>query len=293
MVDKDKRAEAKEARSNIPAKSGTGTKGQKEARSNIPGKQGWRTVWWVLALTGWTALAVIGSQMLVGRLMVLILGGAVDLGRPIWTAVYEVLSYGLALWLTLYVPTRVSATWSLKLKTAKRSVRAKAEGWGLRLSREELGLNGTPTWTDIGLAPIGFVAGTLLAMGVTYVFSLMPWFDAGEAQNVGFSLYLSGWERGLAFLLLVVVAPVAEELIFRGWLYGKLRTRLAAPAAILVVSALFGLVHMQWNVGVNVFALSVVLCLMREVTGTVYAGILTHMIKNGVAFYLLFVLGMM
>ena len=293
MVDKYKRAEAKEAQSDIPAKSGTGAKGQKEARSNIPGKQGWRTVWWVLALSGWTVLAVIGSQMLVGRLMVLILGGAVDLGRPIWTAVYEVLSYGLALWLTLYVPTRVSATWSLKLKTAKRSVRAKAGGWGLRLSREELGLNGTPTWTDIGLAPIGFVAGTLLAMGVTYVFSLMPWFDAGEVQNVGFSLYLSGWERGLAFLLLVVVAPVAEELIFRGWLYGKLRTRLAAPVAILVVSALFGLVHMQWNVGVNVFALSVVLCLMREVTGTVYAGILTHMIKNGVAFYLVFVLGMM
>ena len=70
MVDKDKRAEAKEARSNIPAKSGTGAKGQKEARSNIPaesgtgakgqkearsnipGKQGWRTVWWVLALSG-------------------------------------------------------------------------------------------------------------------------------------------------------------------------------------------------------------------------------------------------
>ena len=293
MVDKDKRAEAKEARSNIPGKSGTGAKKQKEARSNIPGKQRWRTAWWVLALSGWTVLAVIGSQMLVGRLMVLILGGAVDLGRPIWTAVYEVLSYGLALWLTLYVPTRVSATWSLKLKTAKRSVRAKAGGQGLRLSREELGLNGTPTWTDIGLAPIGFVAGTLLAMGITYVFGLMPWFDAGEAQNVGFSLYLSGWERGLAFLLLVVVAPVAEELIFRGWLYGKLRTRLAAPVAILVVSALFGLVHMQWNVGVNVFALSVVLCLMREVTGTVYAGILTHMIKNGVAFYLVFVLGMM
>ena len=49
--------------------------------------------------------------------------------------------------------------------------------------------------------------------------------------------------------------------------------------------------HFQWNVGVNVFALSVVLCALREITGTIYAGILTHMIKNGVAFYLLYLVG--
>ena len=62
------------------------------------------------------------------------------------------------------------------------------------------------------------------------------------------------------------------------------------PVAILLVSILFGVVHLQWNVGVNVFATSVVLCLMREVTGTVYAGILLHMLKNGIAFFLLYVL---
>lgn len=59
----------------------------------------------------------------------------------------------------------------------------------------------------------------------------------------------------------------------------------------LLTSLLFGIVHLQWNVGVTVFALSVVLCAMREITGTTYAGILTHMIKNGVAFYMLFILG--
>ena len=61
--------------------------------------------------------------------------------------------------------------------------------------------------------------------------------------------------------------------------------------SIFLVSLLFGIVHLQWNVGVNVFAMSIVLCGLREITGTVYAGILTHMIKNGVAFYLLYILG--
>ena len=57
------------------------------------------------------------------------------------------------------------------------------------------------------------------------------------------------------------------------------------------MSILFGVVHMQWNVGVNVFAMSVVLCGLREITGTIYSGILVHMIKNGLAFYYLYILG--
>ena len=103
----------------------------------------------------------------------------------------------------------------------------------------------------------------------------------------------------VAFIILVVVAPVAEELIFRGWLYGKLRPMLSAKMSdaasmtisIFLVSLLFGIVHMQWNVGVNVFAMSIVLCGLREITGTIYAGILMHMVKNGVAFWLLYILG--
>ena len=66
---------------------------------------------------------------------------------------------------------------------------------------------------------------------------------------------------------------------------------MGAVAAVLITSLVFGVMHFQWNVGVNVFALSVVLCVMREVTGTIYAGILLHMLKNGVAFYLLYVMG--
>ena len=58
--------------------------------------------------------------------------------------------------------------------------------------------------------------------------------------------------------------------------------------AIFLVSLLFGVVHLQWNVGVNVFAMSVVLCGLREITGTIYSGIVLHILKNGIAFYILY-----
>jgi membrane protease YdiL (CAAX protease family) len=93
----------------------------------------------------------------------------------------------------------------------------------------------------------------------------------------------------VAFVALVILAPVTEELIFRGFLYGKLRSRLNAIPAIILVSVLFGVLHGQWNVGVIVCIMSVFMCIARELTGTIYSGILMHMIRNGIAFYLLYV----
>jgi len=59
--------------------------------------------------------------------------------------------------------------------------------------------------------------------------------------------------------------------------------------AALVTSLVFAAVHGQWNVAIDTFALSLVLCALREVTGTIWAGILLHMFKNAIAFYVLFI----
>ena len=161
----------------------------------------------------------------------------------------------------------------------------------LRTDRNEIGLKNLPTWTDIGLAPIGYAVSILLAYVLTAAFSLFPWFNAAEAQNVGFNNISSGLDRVVAFIALAVVAPIAEELIFRGWLYGKLRAHVNMVISIIIVSLLFAIAHLQWNVGVTVFAMSVVNCLLREITGTIYSGTILHIIRNAIAFYAIFILG--
>ncbi len=224
----------------------------------------------ILFLCVWVFASVVTAQLLVGWLTILIVGKN-NAGSPVVTAVYSLISYLLALALIIFVPIKFVKKW--------------------KTSREELGLKELPTWTDIGLAPVGFVVSLILAAGLAAVFSIFPWFNISEAQNVGFSTYLAGGEKLVAFVTLVILAPTVEEVIFRGFLYGKLRVKLGAASSILITSLIFAILHFQWNVGVNVFALSVVLCALREVTGTIYASILTHMVKNGVAFYLLYVLG--
>lgn len=155
-------------------------------------------------------------------------------------------------------------------------------------SWREIGLVRLLEWKDIGLALVGVVAYLLLTYVGLQLASLVPGFDATQSQQVGLGP-MYGTNRALAFLSLVVVSPMIEEIIFRGMLYGRMRRALLpwwVPA--LVVSAVFGVAHLQWNVGVDVFCLSIVLCSLREVTGSIWAGILVHMLKNAVAFFVMF-----
>ena len=247
--------------------------------------------WWpvarkIILMCLRVVVSVLAVQFVVGFLMVRLLSKDV-LAQQVWTAIYSAITYVLAMALIIWVPPAIIAKWH-KSKKAEF------------VSRDDLGLRDWPTWTDVGLGPVGFIVATLLAALLVGLFTIFPWFNAEETQATGFNAFMAGTDRIVAFLTLVVVAPIAEEIIFRGFLYGKIRKLLhkkvsekwGIAISILVVSVLFGIIHLQWNVGVNVFALSVVLCVLREVTGTIYAGILTHMIKNGVAFYLLYVLGL-
>lgn len=271
---------------------------KRPAPKHISQKQWWGLVFEILLLLIWVGAAVIASQLVVGYSMLWILGRETFV-QTVPTAICSALSYILAFVWILFVTPILVAKIKNKSKPKERKGRTDDKLETEVMGREDLGLRGTPTWTDIGLAPVGFIVSTFLAAGFVMIFNLFPWFNASETQDLVFSVYLTGFDRVLAFIILVVVAPIAEELIFRGWLYGKLRSILSAKMSdvasmilsILLVSILFGIVHMQWNVGVNVFALSVVLCGLREITGTIYAGMLTHMIKNGIAFYMLYILG--
>lgn len=161
---------------------------------------------------------------------------------------------------------------------------------GKYVTPADVGLTRLPSWADIGLAPAGFVVYFIASSLLVYVGSqIIPGFDMTQLQETGFTHISQYYEYVLAFATLIVVAPIAEEVLFRGFLYGKLRRRMPVWVAMLITSALFGLIHGQWNVGLDVFALSIVLCSLREVTGSIWAGILLHMLKNSIAFFIIFV----
>ena len=222
-----------------------------------------------VGLAVWVGVALMAVQYALAFILVKILPQE-SLSSNLTNAVYQVIVYALALVVVIFVP------WKLfKAKT----------------TRDEIGMRGLPTWTDLLLAPIGFIVVLLAAGALTaLMMALLPGVNWEQTQEVGYSNLYQMSDFLLAFVCLVILAPLCEEIIFRGWLYGKLRFRMSALPAMLIVSVLFGIMHGQWNVAVTVFAMSLGMCVMREFTGTIWSGVLLHMIKNGVAFYFLFVI---
>lgn len=156
-----------------------------------------------------------------------------------------------------------------------------------------LGVKKVPKYTDIGYVVLGYITYFGLNIVVLTVISmLLPGFNINEEQDIGFEQVNSFVEYTMVFIALVVLAPLVEEVLFRGFMFTKIREKVSFWPTAIVVSLVFGLVHLQWNVGIDVFVLSLVLCFVREKTGAIWAGVGIHMLKNLLAFMIVF-LGIM
>lgn len=166
------------------------------------------------------------------------------------------------------------------------------------LSLRAIGL-ARPRWRDAWLPFVAMVVYFTSFMVLVSVLSwLAPGLDLNQKQDIGFDGVEGVAALTMTFLALVVFAPVAEEVMFRGFLYTGLRRRLTFAASTLVTSLLFGAAHLMggeqgasllWVAGIDTMLLSIALCYLRESTGRLWAPILLHALKNSVAFTLLFV----
>jgi membrane protease YdiL (CAAX protease family) len=77
-----------------------------------------------------------------------------------------------------------------------------------------------------------------------------------------------------------VLAPLYEELLFRGGLYRFCRQRLGRYSALLISGVLFGAVHANWASFVPLSMLGMILALAYEATGDIRVPIVAHGLFN-------------
>ncbi len=155
-----------------------------------------------------------------------------------------------------------------------------------------------PRWKDIGYGlmavPVYYV---LYLIIVTIVSLLVPSFKIDQAQQIGFENVQGALPLIITFVSLVVIPPIAEEIMARGFLYSSLKKAMRIIPAALLTSALFAMAHLPMGgdagplyvAAVDTFILSLVLVYLREKTGGLAASMTLHAFKNGVAFMALFV----
>ncbi|HXY87573.1 MAG TPA: CPBP family intramembrane glutamic endopeptidase [Candidatus Acidoferrales bacterium] len=83
-----------------------------------------------------------------------------------------------------------------------------------------------------------------------------------------------------------IVAPIAEEVVFRGYLYKAFRERFKPVYAIGLNAALFSLFHFEPRALLWLFIIGIALAYVYEKTGNLVAPITLHMLNNMVAFLL-------
>ncbi len=160
--------------------------------------------------------------------------------------------------------------------------------------RSAFGLNPATILRDAGrgvLILLG-VMPVLMVAALLYNLVLQGFGFEATLQDVAFIISdeTSPWMRAYFFLLAVGLAPLFEEILFRGILLPALAKRFGATASVVAVSVLFAGIHGHVPSLVPLFVLSAALCLAYIRTGSLASSIAMHALFNGVTVTLLFVI---
>jgi len=155
-------------------------------------------------------------------------------------------------------------------------VRRRAAGCGM--GRKALGA--------LRLAPVFYLAVLPFLMVAAKAYHLLLEHGFGvepELQEVArIVMRPTTWIEALYMLVAIFVAPVYEELLFRGILFPYLAKRAGLGGGMALVSLLFALLHFHLPSLVPLYLLSAALCLAYWRTGSLWTGIGMHALFNAV-----------
>ena len=156
------------------------------------------------------------------------------------------------------------------------------------------GLRAARFWPAVGWAALGMAA--FWTFSAVYSVAVQPDIE----QNVTESLGADQSTLGLiaAGLVIIGVAPLAEEFFFRGFMYRSLRGRFPIVVAAVIDGLIFGVIHYQpcetgaasCNAADGLLLvpplalLGLIFCLVYEKTGSLFPAIAMHAFNNALAF---------
>jgi uncharacterized protein len=207
----------------------------------------------------WTGAWIVG--VVVGVVVVGLADNGSGADAPVWVTLVS----ALALWAPMLV-----GLWLLSKRFGPGRF---LDDYGLRFKVVDL----------VGL-PVG-VLSQLVLVRLAYWPLQRAWpqtFSKDKVERVARDLYHNahgGWLLGLIGIV-VIGAPVVEELTYRGLLQGAVVRRVNDVVGVVLIAAFFALIHFQWvqYPGLFLFGLVLGICALR--TGRLGMGIAAHLAFN-------------
>ncbi|HUQ29716.1 MAG TPA: CPBP family intramembrane glutamic endopeptidase [Usitatibacter sp.] len=139
--------------------------------------------------------------------------------------------------------------------------------------------------------PVALALDVTAMLGAFGAFALMHWAQGGEpalARIMGGPSHAAQWAAAISaggivqVLLATTIAPVMEELVFRGLLFAAWQRQMGWVASALLTSLVFGLFH---GAVLPQFLASIIfICVLRR-TGSLWAPIILHAATNALLWY--------
>lgn len=130
------------------------------------------------------------------------------------------------------------------------------------------------------------VLGTILVTyGINLLFEVTGFSQSSDTyQSVAENQYNVALLVGL--ILYGVVSPFVEEVIFRGFVYGRMRVYMPRALAVLVSALLFGVYHGNLVQGIYGFVMGILFTVVYEKYKNFYLPVIMHAIANLVGYYI-------
>lgn len=154
-------------------------------------------------------------------------------------------------------------------------------------------------WAQLGLRPVparwyrGAIVIAVLTLLLTGVINMiMQWFLGETPINPQFRIIAPAgfsWFALIGMLFVVgLLIPFAEELLFRGVLYGWLRGRLGVPVAAVSSALLFSGLHKIVWLMPALAVIGVILALVYEKSGSLWPAVVVHALFNAIGVVLVY-----
>jgi uncharacterized protein len=130
-------------------------------------------------------------------------------------------------------------------------------------------------WAYLSILPVLALIGAFLGL---FQKTLLP-----KQEIYNLLMGLTSLPVSLLFLVIVgLIAPLLEEIIFRGFLFGTLRNSFGPRRSMVYSSLLFAALHNSLAAFLPIFFLAMVLAYLYEKTGSLWPSIVLHMANNTV-----------
>ncbi len=137
-------------------------------------------------------------------------------------------------------------------------------------------------WPSSSALAICLMVGIVLSVSLQILAHFLP-IPKDLPIDTFFRTPAEAWALGL---LSITLAPLMEELFFRGFLYPVLARGIGLPLAVFLTALAFAALHgsqlmFSWGPVLVIFLVGLVLTMVRAKTNSVAAGVIIHTAYNG------------